>query len=132
HDLLSEGTIDFTEAAKSLRDSSGRAPHLASIRRWAKVGCRGHRLETVFVGGRLLTTRAAIHRFLAAINGHAAPAPATPTSAAERLEPHPRGVTRPYARRVVTNPYSPDRASPSGVSAAARGAVVPVATSGPG
>jgi hypothetical protein len=51
--LLAEGLINLTEAAKELRNARGRGPHVASIRRWAKTGVRGYRLETTFVGGRL-------------------------------------------------------------------------------
>ena len=83
--LFVEELIELARAAADLADSSGRKPCLASLRRWAQRGCRGHRLETVFLGNRLMTSRQAIARFLAAINGGiSANAPSETTSAAER------------------------------------------------
>jgi hypothetical protein len=84
HDLRAEGLIDLAEAAGSCRDARGRKPHVATLRRWAKTGCRGHKLETTFIGNRMMTSHQAVARFLAAINGRPAPAPTAPTSAAER------------------------------------------------
>ena len=57
--LLGEGLIDLGQAAVCFADARGRKPHIATLRRWAKTGCRGHRLETVFVGNRLMTSRQA-------------------------------------------------------------------------
>src|SRR5688572_16010703 len=84
HRLLTEGLIDLTEAAACCKDARGRKPHVGTIRRWAKDGTRGHKLETTFLGNRLMTSRQALARFLAAINGGLAPAPPSPTSAAEQ------------------------------------------------
>ena len=83
-DLVGEGLIDLTEAAACFADGCGRKPHIATLRRWAKNGCRGHRLEVTFLGNRLMTTRRAAARFLAAINGKPVPVQATATSAAEK------------------------------------------------
>jgi len=81
--LLSEGLIGLAEAAAEYSDSRGRKPHVATLRRWAKQGCRGHRLETAFLGNRLMTSRPAVARFLAALNGQPAPSPAETNAAAE-------------------------------------------------
>ncbi len=67
--LLNEGPIELAQGAACVADERGRKPHIATLRRWAKHGCRGFRLETLYLGGRLMTTRPAIARFLAAING---------------------------------------------------------------
>jgi hypothetical protein len=82
--LLTEGLIDLTEAARDFADAKGRKPHIATLRRWAKSGCRGHRLETTFLGNRLMTSHQATARFLAAINGRPATPAAAVSSAAER------------------------------------------------
>ena len=84
--VFGEELIDLARAAALFADGSGRKPHVATLRRWAKLGSRGHRLETAYLGHRLLTSRQAIARFLAAINGAAPVAPPTPptTPAAER------------------------------------------------
>jgi hypothetical protein len=82
-DLLGEGLIDLKEAASYCKDSSGRKPHLATLRRWSKRGCRGHRLQAIFLGSRLMTSKQAIARFLAAINSLEVPTQNT-TSRAEQ------------------------------------------------
>lgn len=86
NNLFAEDLIEVARAAADLADSSGRKPCLASLRRWAQRGCRGHRLETVFLGNRMMTSRQAVSRFISAINGGsgaAASAQSEPTSAAE-------------------------------------------------
>jgi len=82
NNLFAEELIELARAAADLADSSGRKPCLASLRRWALRGCRGHRLETVFLGNRMMTSRQSVARFLAAINGGATPAGKTTTSSA--------------------------------------------------
>ena len=67
--LFNEGPIELAQGAACFADDRGRKPHIATIRRWANRGCRGHRLEVVFLGNRLMTSRQAVARFLAAING---------------------------------------------------------------
>jgi hypothetical protein len=67
--LLAEGLIDLAQAAACFADGRGRKPHIATLRRWAKNGCRGHKLEVTFLGNRLMTSRQAAERFLVAING---------------------------------------------------------------
>ena len=39
-------------------------PHISTVWRWINRGIRGHRLETMHVGGRRYTTEQAITRFL--------------------------------------------------------------------
>lgn len=46
-----------------LRD--GNRPDLSTLWRWAMRGCRGQRLQTWFIGGRRVTTEAAVNDFLA-------------------------------------------------------------------
>jgi hypothetical protein len=49
--------------------SSGRTVAGQTVRRWAQTGLRGHRLETIRCGGRLLTSKRALMRFLEALSG---------------------------------------------------------------
>ena len=44
-------------------------PHLSTGWRWAHRGVRGHKLETIRIGGVTCTSRQAIERFLSALNG---------------------------------------------------------------
>ena len=85
NNLLAEGLVELAKAAACFADARGRKPHTATLRRWAKSGCRGDKLETTFLGNRLMTTRQAAARFLAAINsGSPAPAQAETSSAAQK------------------------------------------------
>src|SRR5687768_14915819 len=80
--LLDEGLLNIVAAAaaEGLRISSKTAL------RWAIHGTRGARLESVRVGGRRLTSRAAIRRFVAAQQRDTArPAPGLDAAGAERV-----------------------------------------------
>jgi hypothetical protein len=81
HNLLAEGLIDLNEAAAIFQDGRGRKPHIATLRRWAKNGCRGVKLETTFLGNRMMTSRPAAERFLAGINGQPTPVEASNSAA---------------------------------------------------
>jgi Protein of unknown function (DUF1580) len=80
-DLYEETLVSLAEAVCLL---PGRRPHSSTLWRWYRRGVHGVRLETVVVGGRRFTSRAAIERFIqrttAARNGATA-------SLNERQEP---------------------------------------------
>jgi hypothetical protein len=59
-DLLTEDLLSMTDAAKEL---PGR-PSASTLFRWRTRGIKGVKLETVGVGGKVFTSRQAIHRFL--------------------------------------------------------------------
>jgi hypothetical protein len=80
-----EHLLSMTDATKLL---PGR-PNVATLWRWRTAGCRGHRLETILFGGRRYTSREAIARFLAQINGEPITSGETPRQrerAVERAE----------------------------------------------
>ena len=63
-DLKSEEVITFRDATALVPT---RPPvSVSTISRWCTTGCRGIKLESVFVGGRRKTTRQALERFLMA------------------------------------------------------------------
>ena len=63
-DIHLEKLVSFPEAARLLpRRRRGRKPHVATLYRWASRGLRGHRLETIRVGGSLCTSVEALQRF---------------------------------------------------------------------
>jgi hypothetical protein len=64
-DFENETPVSMTAATKLIKSR----PRLETLWRWRTSGCRGHVLETGLIGGRRFTTREAIARFLAAING---------------------------------------------------------------
>jgi hypothetical protein len=82
--------ITLPEAARLPQlQYNGRGPNLATVWRWSDRGVRGVKLETWMVGGRKVTTPAAVDRFLAALSAPAAvapPPPAKTVSAHRRAE----------------------------------------------
>jgi hypothetical protein len=72
--VLQESVITFAEAAAIMPMPTS----VVSVGRWARRGCKGIRLESARVGGRTVTSREAVQRFLAALNGEPAEAEAAP------------------------------------------------------
>lgn len=58
-DLTIEEPILLADAAKLLPNR----PHLSTLWRWFQRGVKGHRLETLVVGGKRYTSREALQRF---------------------------------------------------------------------
>lgn len=87
-DLTTEEPIPLTAAAKLIPPGrSGRRTHLSTLLRWINRGARGPggtaiRLEAIRLGGRWLTSRAALQRFADRLTPTASdepmPAPRTP------------------------------------------------------
>lgn len=83
-----ENLLTIGQAAKSQPNRRGtRGVHIATVWRWIVSGCRGQKLETVLIGGIRFTSREAIERFHAAINGESVTAtPVDRQRAIERAE----------------------------------------------
>jgi hypothetical protein len=65
-----EEAITLKSARKlPLLRRDGKAPDISQMYRWVTHGVRGHKLETAAIGGSLVTTAAAVRRFVNAING---------------------------------------------------------------
>src|SRR3954467_7068933 len=63
-DTIAETLVTFAQAASELpRRRRGRKTHVSTLYRWATVGCRGVRLETIQVGATRCTSREALQRF---------------------------------------------------------------------
>ncbi len=58
--LLTEDLVSLTQVAQELD------VHVSAPYRWLHRGVRGVQLESIRVGGKLLTSRQAVHRFLRA------------------------------------------------------------------
>ena len=66
-DLLTEEVITLSEVRKFLPNVEGQnRPHLSTIWRWSLRGVGGVKLETVKIGSRVVTSRQAVTRFIAA------------------------------------------------------------------
>jgi hypothetical protein len=82
-----EQLITLREAAATLpRRRASKKTSVSTLYRWASSGVRGVRLETLRVGGSLLTSREAMQRFYEACTaqGGGPPAPAARTTAARQ------------------------------------------------
>ncbi len=63
-DLLTEETLTLKDAAKALpRIRPGRKIHVSTLYRWISRGVSGVHLESLKLGGTLLTSREALQRF---------------------------------------------------------------------
>lgn len=63
--LLSEDCIAIQDVAFLFPESN--RPSRQTLNRWTSKGCRGAVLESMKIGGRLVTSREAVQRFLDAI-----------------------------------------------------------------
>lgn len=85
-----EELVPLTIAAAWIASrTGGRRPNVSTLHRWASRGCRGVRLETVFVGHARFTSVEAVKRFFHSKPGEQASvtvvnvAPATPLKVVE-------------------------------------------------
>ena len=62
--ILDETRLSATEAAALCNRE------VQAVRKWIKQGLRGVKLEATFIGGRLVTSREAVSRFIAATNAN--------------------------------------------------------------
>ena len=74
-DLSTETLVPWQQAAKHVPGQ----PHISTLHRWRLKGVKGHRLETLSVGGRRFTSQQAIARFIDACNAPADAPAATPS-----------------------------------------------------
>ncbi len=86
-DISIEETFSLAEAAKRLPcRRKGVRPNVATLYRWAQLGCRGVRLETICVGATRCTSMEAMQRFFDALTAQAEhrPCPQRPHMTAAR------------------------------------------------
>ncbi|MFZ1936430.1 MAG: DUF1580 domain-containing protein [Thermoguttaceae bacterium] len=78
-EIALEEPISLTEATKHLPcRRKGVRPNVATLYRWAQVGCRGVRLETLCVGATRCTSLEALQRFFNALTAQAEHRPVSP------------------------------------------------------
>lgn len=63
-DLLTEDLLSMSQAARELPNR----PNVSTLWRWANRGLKGNKLQVIRIGGRTLTSRQALTRFLRATN----------------------------------------------------------------
>ncbi len=87
--LLSEGLIELSAIPRILPGRNGKRLAPSTVWRWSNEGCRtpdGGRvkLEVVRIGGRTMTTREALQRFVERLNERPSEAPPVRTPAERR------------------------------------------------
>lgn len=90
-DINRDELLPFKRASREIPSARGEGGiHVATLYRWAQRGVRGHRLESVLVGGVRMTTRRAIQAFIEKLSNQegegpdksvVSPRPATPGNA---------------------------------------------------
>ncbi len=86
--LLTETVLSVAAAAEIIpRQSGGKPPHVGTLGRWIRQGietpCGPVKLEACFLAGKLVTSKEAVARFLAAVaNAKARQQHAEPVGAA--------------------------------------------------
>lgn len=71
-DLAIETVLTFAQARSRLPNRRrGKQPDISTLYRWAKVGLRGIRLETIKIGGQTCTSLEALQRFFDALSAPA-------------------------------------------------------------
>lgn len=63
--ILKEQPIALRDVPNHLPRPDGAPIHYSTVFRWKTHGCRGRKLETYLVGGRIYTSLEALTRFLA-------------------------------------------------------------------
>ncbi|MDV6034054.1 MAG: DUF1580 domain-containing protein [Phycisphaera sp. RhM] len=64
--VLTEDVQTLQDAREDLASYLGRRPDKCTLYRWCRDGVRGTKLEHVRLGGRILTSRQAVRRFIEA------------------------------------------------------------------
>lgn len=65
---LTDPLISLQEATRHVPGRDGPHASYETLRRWATKGYRGVRLETLRIGGRMMTTTEALQRFFEALS----------------------------------------------------------------
>ena len=88
-----EEIFSLSEAAGKLPRINGRRPHVSTLWRWCRKGCRGTRLEYVRVGSKIATSMEAVHRFFLAQAAADSALESTPPPTPIQSTPKPRSET---------------------------------------
>jgi hypothetical protein len=62
--ILSEHVCTLAQAREELSEITGRRLDKSTLFRWSQAGVGGIHLETVRIGGQLVTSKEAVHRFI--------------------------------------------------------------------
>jgi hypothetical protein len=62
--ILTEDVLSIAEARAELGSITGRRPDVSTMHRWIHRGVGGVRLEAVWIGKQIVTSRQAMTRFI--------------------------------------------------------------------
>ena len=85
-----ETILSLSEAAASLPRLNGKRPHVSTLWRWCRKGCRGHFLEYLRVGSKIATSAEALNRFFSELAAADAAAESTPPPTRQPATQKPR------------------------------------------
>ena len=89
-DISREETFSLLDAAKRLPcRRAGKRPNIATLYRWAQIGCRGIKLEVINIGATKCTSMEALQRFFDALTEQSQERSA-PAAMATRMTPERR------------------------------------------
>ena len=66
HRLLSEDILTLKQARSELHSLLGKRPDKSTVYRWCLRGANGHKLESIKIGGQVITSKQALTRFFIA------------------------------------------------------------------
>ena len=66
--ILSENVLTLEQARGELEICLGTRPDKSTVYRWCLKGVGGNKLESTRIGGRIITSKQALTRFIAAQN----------------------------------------------------------------
>ncbi len=68
HRILSEDVLTLEQTRSELEICLGTRPDKSTVYRWCLKGVGGNKLESTRIGGRIITSKQALTRFIAAQN----------------------------------------------------------------
>lgn len=68
--ILSEDVLTLEQARGELAAFLGKRPDKSTVYRWCLKGVGGNKLESTRIGGRIITSKQALTRFIAASQTH--------------------------------------------------------------
>jgi hypothetical protein len=91
---------NYLPLVSAVEKVTGHRPHLSTVLRWCTKGARGRKLASAVIGGRRMTTVAAVRDFIICCPGSSAPGLQVPRNRATEID---RSVSRLIKRTGAAN-----------------------------
>jgi hypothetical protein len=99
-----ESEENYLPLVSAVEKATGHRPHLSTILRWCTKGARGRKLASAVIGGRRMTTVAAVREFIVCCPGSSGPGLQIPRNRSTEID---RSVARLMKRTGATNSSAP-------------------------